>query len=152
MTSTRTHPYAIPQFKLVVNDLAGSDRFFQQVPINTLHNLLSECTLIVLSLLYPPEYSADVSTLPGGITTITLFLEDFEGVAFTCNNEVHFSTSYINSIDSARVLHEIRGALSIELPNTFAVMLMADLEQVSLSTSLFTSSSITAIRQSQGES
>lgn len=103
----------LPQFKLVVNDLLGSRKFFSLIPINDLNQLLSESYATVLQLLYPPEYSADPSNMPT-ISTVTLFLEEFDGVAFTCADQVHFSTKFLNSIggDPARVLHEIRGYIS----------------------------------------
>lgn len=104
---------------------AGSSAFFGTPP--AVDQKLKAATSTVLSRLCP---SPDESPPP--IRSITLILEEFDGVAYTCGSkldeehkEVHLSLSYLADVqknaksDSNRVANEVMGVLVHELVHAF---------------------------------
>ncbi|PTB70780.1 BSP-domain-containing protein [Trichoderma citrinoviride] len=78
----------------------------------------------LLRLLYGTP--SDPSTTPPPTSSVTLVLEDFNGVAYTVGaqadsnvKEIHFSESYIARVDPSRVAREIDGVLTHELVHCF---------------------------------
>lgn len=65
---------------------------------------------------------------PPSVRSVTLFLRDFDGVAYTCGSklddehkEVHLSVSYIEGVEGGakRIAHEVEGVLVHELVHAF---------------------------------
>lgn len=113
----RTLPDTI-KLHLRVHDLSepGVIRFFE-LGANP-HALLAACVSSIFQQLY-----SDGSMPVPPVRSITLYLERFDGIAYTkgsqldeeMHKEVHLSTEYIASIASDRLEHEVRGVLLHEL-------------------------------------
>uniref|UniRef100_A0A0K3CBH1 BY PROTMAP: gi/342321017/gb/EGU12955.1/ Proteophosphoglycan ppg4 [Rhodotorula glutinis ATCC 204091] n=2 Tax=Rhodotorula toruloides TaxID=5286 RepID=A0A0K3CBH1_RHOTO len=131
MAPTPTKPPAtahpIPKLLLRCYDVAhpGSSAFFGTPP--SVDQKLKAGVSTVLSRLYP---SPDEPPPP--IRSVTLILEAFDGVAYTCGSkldeehkEVHLSLSYLADVqknaksDSNRVANEVMGVLVHELVHAF---------------------------------
>jgi Peptidase of plants and bacteria len=119
--TTTTPPQSIPTplTRLKINDLSskGTKLFLQSVDATT---VLQEATSTVLKLLNPSPHHT--STSYPAIRSITLLLHPFQGVAYTTSKtldplhkEIHFSTTYIESLSPSLLTSEITGVLVHEM-------------------------------------
>jgi hypothetical protein len=115
--------FDLPKFRLKVNDLSheGSDRFFAAVNAS---RCMEESVTNVLKWLYESPESPK-TTVPS-TRSVTLILRDMGGVAYTTGSdldddhkEIHFSLSYIASIDKKRIANEICGVITHELVHCY---------------------------------
>lgn len=103
----------------------GSSAFFGAPP--AVDRTLQAAVSNVLAHLYPSSHEP-----PPPIRSVTLILEEFDGVAYTCGSkldeehkEVHLSLSYLVDVqknakgDSNRVANEVMGVLVHELVHAF---------------------------------
>jgi len=107
-----------PKLRLIVKDLstAGSAIFFTHIhPTMGLRNAVSS----VLKTLYTLE------TCPRNVRSVTLYLEDMDGVAYTKGSdldndhkELHFSTRHIEN-SKQRAKDEIMGVIVHEMVHCF---------------------------------
>ncbi|BGO90939.1 hypothetical protein NBRC10512_002307 [Rhodotorula toruloides] len=131
MAPTPTEPpssaHPIPKLLLRCYDIAhpGSSAFFGTPPAVD-QTLQASCST-VLSRLYPSPHEP-----PPPIRSVTVILEEFDGVAYTCGSkldeehkEVHLSLSYLADVqknakgDGDRVANEVMGVLVHELVHAF---------------------------------
>jgi len=110
--------WPIPKLRLQVNDLspAGSALFFANIqPGLALHSAV----LAVLKTLYTPQ------TVPRNVRSVTLFIENMDGVAYTKGSdldddhkEIHFSIRHIEN-NKQRARDEIMGVIVHEMVHCF---------------------------------
>lgn len=121
-----------PKLRLKIRDLnhPGANRFLGAV---NAASILRESVQTVLSLLYISPANTE-GLIPPGTRSVTLYLEDMPGVAYTKGSdldddhkEIHFSLRYINGIKKApdgangdiTGAYEIKGVLVHELVHCF---------------------------------
>jgi len=107
--------WIIPKLSLRVEDLSnhGAVLFLKLVQP---YEALRKAVLQVLDTLYT------VQTQPKNVSSVTLILRDFDGVAHTCGSdsakEIHFSTRHIQASES-RARDEILGVLLHEMVHCY---------------------------------
>lgn len=113
-----TFDWPIPKLRLQVADLssAGSRIFFAEVDAS---KALPDAVLSVMKTLYTPR------TVPRHVRSVTLYLDDMDGVAYTKGSdldddhkEIHFSTNHIFN-SRARARSEILGVIVHEMVHCF---------------------------------
>ena len=91
-------------FQVVNNALgdSGGQRFDTELGNTAMRQVLIDATNYI-------QGQFSLST-PKDVTTVTLFVEDMSGVAYTSNNEIHLSASYVDGF-TGDLTYEITGVL-----------------------------------------
>ncbi|KAK0746636.1 peptidase of plants and bacteria-domain-containing protein [Schizothecium vesticola] len=127
-TSKPEHPrdppsFTQPKLRLEIRDLShpGSAKFLSSIDTCT---VFADAVHNVQRLLY--RCPSDPHTNAPPTRSVTLVLRDMDGVAYTTgtdldddHKEIHFSLSYINNIQPARLTAEITGVLTHELVHCY---------------------------------
>ncbi|TDL28165.1 plant basic secretory protein [Rickenella mellea] len=110
--------WPIPKLRIFINDLSskGSTIFFDEVhPTNALRDAVTT----VCKTLYTKQ------NVPRNVRSITLYLDDMDGVAYTKGSdldndhkEIHFSTRHIQN-SQARAKDEILGVIYHEMVHCY---------------------------------
>ena len=91
-------------FQVINNALgtSGGKRFDKELGNTAMRQVLMDATNYI-------QGQFSLST-PKDVTTVTLFVEDMSGVAYTSNNEIHLSASYVDGF-TGDLTYEITGVL-----------------------------------------
>ncbi|KDP45915.1 hypothetical protein JCGZ_15475 [Jatropha curcas] len=103
---------AVIQYHVIINSprtSTGSVRYAQEIGIELSKQTLTNATDFIWTLL-----QLNKETERKGVQEISLIIEDMEGVAYTDDNEIHFSTKYVANY-SEDLKSEVIGILYHEM-------------------------------------